>query len=236
MISEHFFDDRESMFVALSAECEQILHTALSNNQAATVLVSGGSTPLPLYQRLAQIELAWNQVDVALVDERWVAVDQPASNEAFIRNSLLQHNAAAAHFVAMKNAAETAVLGHGECEQAYQQLPRPFDLTLLGMGPDGHTASLFPLSKGLHRALDLNNSNLCSAITAIPSEVTGEFTERMSVTLAGLVQSRQLHLVITGEEKLAIYRQALAKPDAMLMPVSAVLQQVKVPVKVYWAP
>jgi len=236
VISEHFFPDRDRLFAALLKDCTTRLRTAIEDQQFASLLVSGGSTPRPLYQALSEADLAWPKVTVALVDERWVDVDHAGSNAAFIHKNLLQHKAADAHFVAMKTAAETAALGQSLCEQAYRQLQRPFDLTILGMGPDGHTASLFPAARGLEAALAVGNSNLCAAITARQSEVTGKLTERLSLTLAGLLQSRQLHLLITGAEKLAVYRRALANPDEMLMPVSAILHQNKLPVEVYWAP
>ena len=236
MISEHLFPDRDGLFSALLKDCTTRLRTAIEKQQLASLLVSGGSTPKSLYQALSEVDLAWSKVTVALVDERWVDVDHSGSNAAFIHKNLLQHQAAEAHFVPMKTTEDTAALGQSLCEQAYRQLPRPFDLTILGMGPDGHTASLFPAARGLEAALAAGNSNLCAAISARQSEVTGKLTERLSLTLAGLLQSRQLHLLITGAEKLAVYRRALANPDEMLMPVSAILHQNKVPVEVYWAP
>jgi len=104
------------------------------------------------------------------------------------------------------------------------------------MGHDGHIASLFPNSTGLEAALDLKNENLCCAIQARCSDVTGENTERMSLTLNGILQARQIILLITGEEKLKVYENGLSSTDFKQLPVSAVLQQQRVPVDVYWAP
>lgn len=235
-ITEHFFEDRESLFAALFDECAALLRSAIETQQAATLLASGGSTPLPLYQQLSELDVDWAKVSVALVDERWVDSDHPGSNTAFIHNSLLQNKASAARFVAMKNGEKTACLGQPVCEQAYRQLPRPFDLCILGMGPDGHTASLFPAAQGLDTALDSGNSDLCAAITAHASAVTGALTERMSLTLSGLLKARQLHLLITGADKLAVYHNALASADESTTPVSAILRQQEIPVRVYWAP
>ena len=224
------------MFAALLIECSDKLTAAIEEKQTATLLVSGGSTPQSLYQQLSAVTLDWQKVSIALVDERWVDTSQPGSNETFITNNLLINNAASAQYVAMKGSEASAVLGQPSCEQRYQQLCCPFDVTILGMGSDGHTASLFPQAKGLTEALDTNLRNLCVAINAKPSEVTGELTQRMSLSLFGLLQSQELHLLITGEGKLAVYKQALANADVMQTPVSALLQQDKVPVKVYWAP
>ena len=236
MISEHFFPDRETLFSALADECYSLLTEAITAKQSASMLVSGGGTPRPLYQLLSSKTLDWQRVRVALVDERWVDVDHAGSNEAFIKETLLNNKAAPAKFIAMKTAHATASEGQLVCEERYRLLARPFDLAILGMGPDGHIASLFPHAQGLNEALDINSKQLCAAIEANPSEVTGELTERMSLTLYGLLQSRQLHLLITGEEKLAVYKQALASNDSLLTPITALLKQNRVRVKVYWAP
>lgn len=236
MINDHVFADRDSLVAALADDCITRLRSAIEQRRAATMLVSGGRSPVPLYQLLAAADLDWSSVTVALVDERWVNSDHSGSNEALVTATLLQRNAAAARFVAMKNAAATAALGWQHCEQAYRQLLRPFDVTILGMGPDGHTASLFPAADGLQTALAADSDHLCAAITARPSAVTGDLVERMSLTYSGLLQSRQLHLIVTGEDKQAVYQQALANRDHSAMPVSALLQQDKIPVLVYRAP
>lgn len=236
MIEEVFFDDRDSLFAALLQDCQQRLREAVALRGQASLLVSGGSTPQPLYQALAASDLPWQAITVALVDERWVSPDQAGSNEAFVRQQLLQSNAAAAQYIPSKNQHDTARAGIGECETAYQSLPRPFDLTILGMGPDAHTASLFPHAEGLDEAMDLNRHQLCAAIKARQSAVTGDLCERMTLSLYGLLQSRQLHLLITGEEKRAVYRSARASDNWRDKPISAVLQQPEVPVLVYWAP
>lgn len=236
MLVERMFESRAEMIAALQDECLIALRAAIDERGEATFMVSGGSSPEPLYKSLSNAELDWESVYVALVDERWVDLEHEKSNEAFIAKTLMQNNAASAHLIGMKNTAETAAEGLADCENTYQQLAQPFDVTILGMGSDGHTASLFPHAPGLVAALDPDGNSLCAAITAHQSEVTGTVTERMTLTLAGLLCSRALLLLITGEEKLTVLRQALAGSDANEMPVRAVLQQQQVPVTVYWAP
>lgn len=236
MVIERLFENRAAMIAALQVECEKALRTAVEENGEATFMVSGGSTPEPLYKAMSQSDLPWDSIYVALVDERWVDFNHDKSNEAFIVKHLIQNKAAATHLVGMKNEAVTAAIGLEDCEAVYQQLAQPFDVTILGMGSDGHTASLFPHAPGLVDALNPESSQLCTAINAIQSEVTGSITERMTLTLAGLLKSKLLVLLITGEEKLSVLRAAQAGSDIAAMPIRAVLQQEQVPVLVYWAP
>lgn len=236
MVSERLFDNRADMIAALQVECEAALREAIEDRGEATFMVSGGSTPEPLYKALSNSDLDWNSVYVALVDERWVDFDHDKSNEAFTVKHLIQNKAESANLVGMKNSAETAAEGLADCEAAYQQLAQPFDITILGMGSDGHTASLFPHAQGLDEALNPESDQLCAAIIAKQSEVTGAIVERMTLSLAGLLRSKSLVLLITGDEKLAVLRAAQAGTDVKEMPIRAVLQQQQVPVTIYWAP
>lgn len=236
MVSERLFENRAEMIAALQAECESALRGAIDDRGEATFMVSGGSTPEPLYKALSDADLNWESVYIALVDERWVDFDHDKSNEAFTVKHLIQNKAAAANLVGMKNSAATASEGLEDCEAAYQQLAQPFDITILGMGSDGHTASLFPHAQGLDEALNPESSQLCAAITANQSEVTGAIVERMTLSLAGLLRSKSLVLLITGDEKLAVLRAAQAGSDVKEMPIRAILQQQQVPVVIYWAP
>lgn len=236
MLTERLFESRAEMIAKLEEECLAALRSAIEERGEATFMVSGGSSPEPLYKSLSTADLDWESVYVALVDERWVDFDHEKSNEAFIVKTLMQNNAEKANLVGMKNTADMAIDGLADCEINYQQLAQPFDVTILGMGSDGHTASLFPHADGLSEALNPASEALCAAIMAHASEVTGAITERMTLTLAGLMRSRSLLLLITGEEKLKVLRQAQAGTDIAEMPVRAVLQQQQVPVTVYWAP
>ncbi len=236
MVKQFLFKDRNSLFSALTLACERYLGQALTNNGSASFLVSGGSTPAPLYQALSQTDLDWANIDVALVDERWVDKEHEASNEALIKRSLLINNATIAPFTGMKTAAETAQEGCAETETLYQQLTKPFTVSVVGMGNDGHTASLFPHAQGLSDALSEDNTQLTATITARQSEVTGPNTERLTLTLNGLLHSKRLTILLTGEEKLAVFRTAMADGPIEDMPIRAILRQNKVPVELYWAP
>lgn len=236
MVKQYLFEDRDSLFSALALACQRHLDKALTDKGEASFMVSGGGTPAPLYQALSESDLDWSKIHVALVDERWVDKDHDASNEALIERTLLINNAAEATFTGMKTAAETALEGCAESEQHYRAIPKPFTVAILGMGNDGHTASLFPHAQGLSEALAEDNTQLTAAITAQQSEVTGPNTERLTLTLNGLLHSKRLIILLTGEEKLAVFKQAQADGAVEDMPVRAILRQNKVPVELYWAP
>lgn len=234
MVREFFFESREALLDALTEQCVGRFNAGIAERGEAGFLVSGGSTPEALYRRLSQQELAWANVRVAMVDERWVDVDHPRSNETFVRNSLLQAAAADCLFKGMKTSAPTPQDGLAECEVRHQWLLAGSDVAILGMGPDGHTASYFPHADGLVAALE--SEAACAAVTARASAVTGEEVQRMTLTLHALQQCKELILLITGDDKLATYQDAKTAGDVADMPVRAVLQQTVVPVSVYWAP
>lgn len=236
MVKEFFFEQPHHLFTALAGECQDVLSEALSKHGSATLLVSGGSTPAPLYEALSKSELNWKKIKIALVDERWVDQDHSASNEALIKRTLLINNAKAATFVGMKNAAASAAAGQAETESAYQKLPQPFSLAIVGMGLDGHTASLFPHAQGLAEALNPAGDQLTAAINANPSEVTGANTERLSMTMAGLLKTERIIILFTGEDKLAVFSLAQKPGPAEDMPIRGLLHQDEVPVELYWAP
>ncbi|CAG1021015.1 6-phosphogluconolactonase [Methylococcales bacterium] len=236
MVKEFFFEQRHHLFTALVAECQDVLSEAISKHGAATLLVSGGGTPAPLYEALSKTELNWKKIKIALVDERWVDQDHAASNEALIRRTLLINNAKTAEFTGMKTAAKTANAGQAETEVLYRKLPQPFSLAIVGMGPDGHTASLFPHAKGLAGALNTDSDNLTAAISANQTEVTGSNTERLTLTLPALLKTDRVIILFTGEDKLAVFSAAQQPGPIEDMPIRALLHQEQVPVELYWAP
>ncbi len=233
-VTEHRFDDRDALIAALKQTVVSQLETALAGDRRATLLLSGGTSPAPLYRGLSAVALDWERVDVALVDERWVEPDHAASNERLVRETLLQNRAESARFTGMKNNHPTPFTGEAECNRAYASLHTPFDLALLGMGPDGHTASLFPGARGLDEALDKQLH--CAAIHAQRSDVTGEYLDRMTMTPWSLLQSKQLFLMITGEEKWQVYQRARQNGADSALPVSLFIHQDRAPLAVYWAP
>lgn len=235
-IKERFYRKREDLFESLTDHCQQKLEDACVKNGKASFMVSGGSTPAPLYKKLARRVMSWPKIDIALVDERWVDSNSQSSNAAFVKRTLLNHNAAQSRFTGLKTPQSSIERGIEQALSSYQSLKAPWDLTILGMGTDGHTASIFPQAQGTEDALNDDQSQLLTAIRANPSEVTGDNLERITLSKYGLLKSKEIVLLITGQEKLDVYRRALEQTDHHKMPVSAVLQQNQVPLQVFWAP
>ncbi|MDH3631011.1 MAG: 6-phosphogluconolactonase [Gammaproteobacteria bacterium] len=232
-IIEHKFNDRAELIEALYQVFTADLQQALDQHASATLLLSGGSTPAPLYRQLSTADLNWSEINVALVDERWVDADSAASNERLLRETMLINKAQSANFTGMKNDHQTPFDGEAECNTRYAALPSPWTICLLGMGPDSHTASLFPGAGGLTTALATKQH--CATIRAIKSEVTGDNLERMTMTPWSILQSRRLILLITGADKWEVYQQARDNSPTADRPISLMIHQQQTPLEVYWA-
>jgi 6-phosphogluconolactonase len=231
---ERRFDTREALIEALTADITTALSEAAAARGRVSFVGSGGTTPGPLYDRLAEAHAPWDRVGVTLADERWVPPDDPRSNERQLRERLLRGRAVAARFVPMKTAAREPEDAETVVDAALRTLPRPFDVMLLGLGENGHTASLFPHGLGLARALDTADPALVRAVRPVPPDDPDP--PRMSMTARALLDSRSIILLFTGETKWAVYQQALAQGPVEALPVRAVLHQARTPVQVWWAP
>jgi 6-phosphogluconolactonase len=226
---EFRFDDRQAMAEAMADDIADLLRAAIDDRGRASLAVSGGSTPEAMFRCLSEQPLAWDRVTVTLVDERWVAPDADDSNERLARTALLQGPAAAARFVGLKNPAATPEAGLADTERALRDVPRPFDVMVLGMGDDGHTASLFPGTAELAAAL-------APTAPACVSVRPQGLQPRMTLTLPAILDSRYILLLLAGRGKWDIYKQAVNGTDATAMPIRAVFAGTKAPLEVYWAP
>lgn len=230
-VHEHRFPDSLALAHALSGELKVDLEEAIQERGVASLVVSGGRTPARLFEQLRAEKLDWSKVWVTLADERWVETNSPASNEKLVRETLLTGAAAAAHFVGLKNPAPAPEAGADWATRALTRVPHPFDVVLLGMGEDGHTASLFPGSLALSKALDRSAPPGCVAINALTAPHA-----RLSLNLAALLDSRRIIVHIEGESKWQVYQRTKAAGPVAELPVRSVLQQKEVPIDVYWAP
>jgi 6-phosphogluconolactonase len=230
-VHEHRFPDSLALAHALSGEIKVDLEEAVAARGVSSLVVSGGRTPAKLFEQLRSEKLDWSKVWATLADERWVETASEASNERLVRETLLTGPAAATHFVGLKNPAPTPEAGADWATRALTRVPHPYDVVLLGMGDDGHTASLFPGSLALARGLDPTAAPACIAVNALAVPHA-----RISQNLAALLDSRRVVLHIEGEAKWQVYQRARMPGAAAELPVRAILHQKEVPVDVYWAP
>ena len=224
----HSFPSGEAAAAQLTVDVAGFLSAAVQERGKASLVVSGGSTPKPFFAGLKKQSLPWQQIWITLADERWVDAHEADSNERMVREQLLTGGA---HFVSLKNNALTPDQGVAQTEKQLESIAKPYDVVILGMGEDGHTASLFPETLGLTEALELNQSHTCAAI--IPPSYAPH--PRMTQTLAALLNCRKLILHITGEKKRALYEEALKPGSCLTLPIRAIVQQNKVPLEIYWA-
>ena len=206
--------------------------TALAERGHAVLAVSGGSTPKDFFARLSREKLDWARVQVTLVDERWVADTDERSNARLVKSLLLQHAAGAAQFIPLYTGDATPETGRATANARIDALPLPFDAVVLGMGDDGHTASFFPGGDHLVEALDLDGH-----ARVLPMRAPGAGEPRITLSLATLLETRALYLLVSGEKKRDLLADArLGLGAALHYPVRAVLTQQRVPVAVYWCP
>jgi 6-phosphogluconolactonase len=228
-LSQSKFRTTEQLNTAFSRKITKLLRDGIEENGRASLVVSGGKTPADLFNLLSKSNLEWDKVDISLADERWVDNTDDASNEKMLRTKLLINNAANANFVALKTQhgnAEDAVM---TCTENLQKMRTPFDVLILGMGEDGHTASLFPCSEQIAEGLDLASDKSYIAV-----QPTTAPNQRMSLTLNALLNSNQIFLHVTGESKKDVLNTALSDDDALVMPIRAVINNADV--KLLWAP
>lgn len=230
-MEERAFASASEAVQALAAAVAADLVAALAERPRASLVVSGGRSPIAFFERLREASLDWSRVVVTLADERWVPSEHADSNARLVAAHLLQGAAAAARFLPLWNGGATPAAAIADRTAALADLPWPIDALVLGMGEDGHTASLFPGAAGLAAALDPQGEALLAAIDppAAPHP-------RLSLTLRALLDSRRIHLPIGGATKLAVYRQASRDCDRLQWPVAAVLCQAATPVWAYLSP
>ena len=223
------FENTSALDNSLSTEVSERLASAIANHGKATLILSGGRTPMGFFHQLSQQVLDWSKVTVTLADERWVDNDHQDSNEKLVRENLLINQAHCAQFLSLKNSEETAVDGEAALEAELSKYGQ-FTVVILGMGDDGHTASLFPGATALAAGLDLDSGRSCIAVT--PTEAPHE---RISMTLPRLLNTESLIIHISGENKQNVLDKALAGSNVEELPIRSVLQQTQVPVTIYWA-
>ncbi|MFI0474104.1 6-phosphogluconolactonase [Halomonas sp. HMF6819] len=217
---------RNALAEQLAEAVYQALAEDLERQKKALLVVSGGSTPVPFFTALAKRELAWERVQVTLADERWVDAESRDSNARLVREHLLVGEAANADFIALTSEAETPEQGVEEVARRLEPLAWPASVVILGMGSDGHTASLFPDSPELGLAMTTDEALVAVRTPSQPQP-------RITLSADRLHQARRHFLHITGDDKRAVLGSAMGGDDVRQLPIRAFLS---CPLAIYWAP
>jgi 6-phosphogluconolactonase len=211
----------------------QVIRTALQavldTQGEAWLLLSGGSTPAPVYRALAGAPLDWSRVVISLVDERDVEPDAVGSNARLVRETLLRDRAAEARFVRLREPGQSladAVAADNAMQRAN------IAIAVLGMGDDAHVASLFPGAANLEAAL--TSTQTYAAIDARGCPAAGRWPWRISLTPAGMAQAQRRLLLIRGEHKRTVFQRALQPGDRRDAPIRAAIDSAGLALRVDW--
>lgn len=205
------FERAEELNKVFARELVAHLRGAIATRGTANLVVSGGSTPAPLFELLTKTEIDWAKVTILLADERWVASDHPDSNEGLLKRTLLQGQASQAKFVSLISAFPDEERTLKEINAALKQIDC-FDVVILGMGNDGHTASLFPCSAELKEGLTTSAAALMAQPATAPHQRISLSAQRLKKTHVGFVHT-------VGADKAATYEAAMANNDVYATPV-----------------
>jgi len=200
-------------YVSEAAEAIRVrLEDALLKRGKASLLVSGGSSPKPVYEALSEAPLDWKNITVSLVDERWVPEGAEGSNAHFIKETLLQNSAANAAFISLVNDALIARAAAPDMAKIFDKsFPEPVDVCVMGMGTDGHTASWFPGSETLEEALKIG-----AVDSLVWQDASGQgggsgFDDRITVSLPVVMRARDVFLLIPGPAKKTVWEDSADK-------------------------
>lgn len=233
----HTEQTAESLSELLADAIVEQISKSIAAKGLAVIALSGGSTPKPLFKALANRALDWSKVVVTLVDERWVDQSHDLSNEAFLKQWFISPLTTQPKFVSLYQAAELSentkaqvLANYCAATNSKTNQPCAFDVVVLGMGGDGHTASFFPDAENIDQLVDPNSSAylLCceSPSTQVP---------RITWSLPMLLNTSLLALHITGKSKKAVFEQAQQMGSKTELPIRSAIYQNITPLQVYYS-
>ena len=223
------FKHRDEAVGALARRIGERLRFAVYRRATASMVVSGGAAPRDLFRALRLTPVPWYLVTIMPSDEGWVNVDDDDSSEGLFRRELLSGEPGFARFVSLYRRDCAAVDSLPALRASLASVRRPFDAVVLGMGADGHMASLFPDSPDIGEALHGETELVVQRVPQLSHP-------RVSLTLRSLLDAHEINLLFFGAAKRAVYEQSLAPGPIEECPVRALVRQQRVPVNVYWAP
>jgi len=224
--------DFDSLTTTVARTLARSCAEAVDSRNAAALALAGGSTPMPVYRHLAEAKLDWPRIVLLPGDDRWVAHDHRACNLRAMREAF---SGVAANFRPLTPEQPEGAPDTAAAEATLAELREPFDACVLGMGADGHFASLFPGAAGLAEALDPAGNAQAVVIHPSPLPADAPFA-RISLTLSRIAASRRLLLLIRGEEKRKILHDAKSSADPQRYPIAALLAHAGNALEIHWSP
>lgn len=225
------YSDRAALAAAVATHILADLQPAIAGTGHASLIVPGGTTPVAVFDILAATEFPWDKVTIIPCDERWVPSDHPDSNEGLIRRHLLQGRAKTARLVGLFRPAGRPADAIGDVTRCLAVIPRPFSSVFLGMGEDGHFASLFPGRAETGPALDLDSKD---SVMVLSEPAKGH--PRIGLTLPALIDCSHVLLAVTGAEKRIVLQRAIDNINTDTYPIAALLRQKRTPIDILLCP
>ncbi|UYY59151.1 6-phosphogluconolactonase [Sphingomonas sp. S2-65] len=225
------YDDASEMADAVAGDIQFIIESAIDARGAAVVALAGGKTPLPIYEKLVQAKLDWKRVTIIPGDDRLVPLGDPLSNVTAIGKHFIPKGARVIPLISDK--AEDYKAAGRAADARLQDLHWPLDLCLLGVGGDGHAASIFP---GPDFDEALNGPRERRALGVMPDPLPPEApVARVTLSRAAIVSARALMIALTGDAKRSVLEDAIAQGASSNYPVGRILADVELPVDIHWS-
>ncbi|SEK27569.1 6-phosphogluconolactonase [Sphingomonas palmae] len=226
------YDDAAELADAVAGDIQFVIESAIDARGSAVIALAGGKTPLPAYAKLAQAKLDWKRVTIIPSDERIVPLGDALSNVTALGKTFIPKGARVMPIV--PKATDDYKTAGRSADALMQDLHWPLDLCVLGVGGDGHTASIFT---GPDYDEALNGPRERRALGVMPDPLPPEApVARVTLSRAGIITARALLIAVTGDAKRKVIEDAISEGAGSPYPIGRVLADVELPVDIHWAP